>query len=135
MTGNNIFHIFVASFIHILCLPSEIFCITTVFVACLLCLYKCTDPELKTAHDQATITALYRIFHLEDRNVMNRESFHIVHFFRENGLNSPSKIKPVCCKYGVSTGWLCIMYLSSENFYNLFDSIVPLSVIFISNIL
>ena len=65
---------------------------------------------------------------------MNRESFHIVHFFGENGLHSPSEIKPVCCKYGASTGWLCIMYLSSENLYNLFDVIVHFSSVFISNI-
>ena len=38
-------------------------------------------------------------------------------------------------QYVVSIGWLCILYLSFENLYNLFDSIVPFSGVFISNVL
>ena len=78
MTGNNIFHIFVVSFIHILCLPGEIFCITAVFVVCSLFLYKCTDFELETAHKHITITALSQNTSLERQKVMNRECFHTV---------------------------------------------------------
>ena len=47
---------FIHSFIHILCLPSEIFSITAVFVACSLPPYECTNFELETAHEQVTIT-------------------------------------------------------------------------------
>ena len=77
MTGNNIFHIFMASFIHhILCLSSEIFCITAVFVVCSLCLYECTDFELETAHKQVTMTALSQNTSLGSQKVMNSECFH-----------------------------------------------------------
>ena len=37
---------------------SEMFCLTANIVACCLCSYVCTNPELETAHGQATITAL-----------------------------------------------------------------------------
>ena len=39
-------------------LSSEILCIKAVIVACCLCLYVCTGPELETAYEQATKTAL-----------------------------------------------------------------------------
>ena len=34
-----------------------------------------------------------------------------------------------------SSGWLCMLYLSFGNLYNLFDSFVNFSDVFISNIL
>ena len=65
-------------FIHILYLPSEIFCITAGFVVCSLCSYECTDFELETAHEQVTITALIQNISLGRQKPINRECFHII---------------------------------------------------------
>ena len=117
------------SFIDILCLPSEIFCITAFFVACSLCSYKYADPELETAHKQATITGLIQNISLGRQKGHKQREFSSCSVLQGEWF---SKIKPVCCKNGASTGWLCIMYLSSENLHNLFDIIVHFSGVFIS---
>ena len=65
---------------------SEISCLTAVIIACSLCSYVCTDPELETAYEQAKITALIQNISLrrqglDQRKVFKRESFHNVQFF------------------------------------------------------
>ena len=78
---------------------SEIFCLTAVIVACSLCLYICTYPELETAYEQAAITALIQNISLgrqglEQRKVLKREKVFIMFsfFFLENAMHSSSKL-------------------------------------------
>ena len=66
---------------------SEIFCLTAVIVACSLCSYVCTGPELEIVYEQATIPVLTQNISLgrqglEQRKVLNREGFHNVQFFK-----------------------------------------------------
>ena len=76
-------------------IESEIFCLKTVFVACSLFSYECTNSEFWNTYEQATRTALIPIISigrqsLEQRKILKERAF-MMFSFSVNPMDSLSK--------------------------------------------
>ena len=132
VTGNNIFHIFVASFIHSHSVPSKW---NSLYHSCFCCLFFLLIWMYWFWIGSCTQTSHNNSFNMEyftwkTESYEQRVFSYWLFLWGEWFFILLQKFN----QFVVSIGWLCILYLNFENLYNLLNSFVPFSGMFISNV-